>query len=202
MNLQDPTSIPVDLRNQLDKELLPGERIQWVGQPIPGRQFGTASRWGIVIFAIPWTAFAVFWTSMAAKGVSKSHSAMAWAFPLFGVPFILVGVGMLTSPFWGRKAAGKLVYALTDRRAIIFRRGLRNTISVRSFDSTKLTDLTRNERPDGSGDLIFTRDVTQTSDSNFSRDVGFLGVRDVRKVEKITRDSLNKAKPQQSTSTT
>jgi hypothetical protein len=116
---------------------------------------------------------------------------------LFGVPFILVGLGMLSSPFWGRKAAGKLVYALTDRRAIIFRTGLRNTITVRSFESSTLTDLTRTERPDGSGDLIFTRDITQTSDSNFSRDVGFLGVRDVRKVEKIIRDSLNKEKPEQ-----
>jgi hypothetical protein len=197
MNLQDPALIPVDLRNQVDKELQAGERIQWVGQPIPGRQFGTASRWGIVIFAIPWTAFAVFWTCMAAKGVSKSHSAMSWAFPLFGVPFVLVGVAMLSSPFWERKAAGKLVYALTDRRAIIFRTGLRNTITVRSFESSTLTDLTRTERPDGSGDLIFTRDITQTSDSNFSRDIGFLGVRDVRKVEKIIRDSLNKEKVQQ-----
>ena len=47
---------------------------------------------------------------------------MGWgfgiAFPLFGVPFILVGLWMLHKPFHIRREAASTIYGLTDRRLI------------------------------------------------------------------------------------
>jgi hypothetical protein len=40
-------------------------------------------------------------------------------FPLFGVPFVLIGLGMLAAPYWMRRKAQNTVYALTDKRALI-----------------------------------------------------------------------------------
>jgi hypothetical protein len=47
---------------------------------------------------------------------------MKWSFgivfPLFGLPFIGVGLGMLGMPFGARRKAAQTIYGLTDRRLI------------------------------------------------------------------------------------
>ncbi|MEP1077527.1 hypothetical protein NDI52_19185 [Leptolyngbya sp. PL-A3] len=95
------TTIPPALRRKIDNELEAREFIKWVDQPIP--RFFTASSIGAVLFGIPWTSFALFWTWGAAgfefpdfrEGVQPQYF-----FALFGVPFILIGLAMLSSPFW------------------------------------------------------------------------------------------------------
>ena len=37
-------------------------------------------------------------------------------FPLFGLPFVLIGLGMLTAPHWAKRKALRTAYAVTDRR--------------------------------------------------------------------------------------
>ena len=54
-------------------------------------------------------------------------------FPLFGLPFVMVGVGMLSSPFWLRRRAKRTCYALTDRRAILWEAGWFGSVEVRSY---------------------------------------------------------------------
>jgi len=83
---------------------------------------------------------------------------------------------------------GGTLYALTDRRAIIWvpedRRG---TVAVHSFRPGQVGRVHRIERPDGSGDVIFA----------LSRDVGypftpegFKGIAGVRRVEEQVRRTL------------
>ncbi|MBE9031993.1 hypothetical protein IQ266_19840 [filamentous cyanobacterium LEGE 11480] len=50
--------LPPKLRRQVDSELQPGEAIRWIQQPIP--KFFTPSSTIAVLFAIPWTSFALF----------------------------------------------------------------------------------------------------------------------------------------------
>lgn len=120
-----PVSRP--LQSELERELAPGERVVWSGQPLPGRY--NRGSWALVLFGIPWTGFAVFWTTMAfvgtqsMKGDDPMSNGFRWFFPLFGVPFILIGLGMLSSPWWGRRKAAGVLYAITDRRALIFEPG-------------------------------------------------------------------------------
>jgi len=65
---------------------------------------------------------------------------------------------MICAPLFARRAAGRTAYAVTDRRAIIFSGGWRRT--TRSFAPDKLGDIERVEHEDGSGDLIFERQIS------------------------------------------
>lgn len=53
------TAIPRPLQETVDRELEPGERIQWIDMPTA--RFFTPVATGVFLFAIPWTAFAIFW---------------------------------------------------------------------------------------------------------------------------------------------
>lgn len=172
----DISELSIALCSQVEAELQSGERITWVDQPIPGRMARTMVP--LVLFGIPWTAFAIFWVAGAAKAGGGGF------FPLFGVPFILIGLGLLSSPYWTRRAARRSIYALTDRRAIVIQGSWWGSITVRSFESAQLTDLQRKQNPDGSGDLIFSQEVRRDSDGDRRvTNIGFMGIRDVKAVE-------------------
>lgn len=142
----------------------------------------------IVLFGIPWTAFAIFWIAGASGFKLPDFSHGFGFFPLFGVPFVLIGLGMLSSPYWARRAARRSIYVLTDRRAIIIRGSWRGSVTVRSFERERLTDLQRKQHADGAGDLIFTQDIRSVSDGGRQMTpVGFLAVHDVKNVEDAVR---------------
>jgi hypothetical protein len=166
-------------------QLEPGERLLWHGKPDPRR--GLLAMIPIVLFAIPWTGFAVFWTA-AASGLLFEDSRPGWIslFALFGVPFILVGLGMLTSPYWSYKKAQRTVYALTSRRAMIITG--RSTKKVESYTGNDIGIVARTERPNGTGDVLFATIEGKKS----SQKVGFIGIPDVRRVERLLLDTFKK----------
>lgn len=118
--LRDPKSDP-----RIDRELESGEELIWAGRH---NDAGIVLKsMPVVLFGIPWTAFALFWTYMAAGGISDFSNSgsggppgiMEWVFPLWGLPFILIEFAMLSTPFWGKRRARRTLYALTDRRCIV-----------------------------------------------------------------------------------
>jgi len=191
MSTMDISELSPQLRTLVDAEIRSGERIIWLDQPIPGRM--ARSTLPIVLFGIPWTAFAIFWMAGASGFKRPDFSHGFGFFPLFGVPFVLIGFGMLSSPFWARRSSRRSIYVLTDKRAIVIRGTWRGSITVRSFERERLTDLQRKQNADGSGDLIFARDVRRDSDGDrYSTDVGFLGIRDVKNVEDMVRSLVKR----------
>jgi hypothetical protein len=194
MHYFDTSKLPSELRPTVESEIQSGERVLWMEQPIPGRL--ARGMWPIVVFGIPWTAFALFWTGSAFWMTSGDKFPGPFnAFPLFGLPFILIGLGMLSSPYWARRSARRSVYILTDRRAIIFKGGLRGSVTVRSFEPEKLSELQRKQQRDGSGDLIFTQDVRRDSDGDrHTSNVGFIGIREVKNVEEMVRTLSQKSR--------
>ena len=103
-----PAMIEPELDAILRRELMTGERIVWSGQPNPRKLYAAFAIWLFAIpwtafaiwgFAIPWTAFALFWEAMALfmlwGDTTKTPAAITWSFgivfPLFGLPFIVVG---------------------------------------------------------------------------------------------------------------
>jgi hypothetical protein len=184
--------LPPELQRQVDAELQPGEKLVWADQPLPewvGRQAMIP-----VLFGIPWTAFAVFWVFSAAGGVGKGPKPPIF-FPLFGVPFILIGIGMLTSPFWLRRKAGRTVYAVTNQRAIIIEGRVFGGVNVQSFMPDRLTAMIRNQRADGNGDLIFERYQNPFGRNTSTVTRGFMGVRRVREVEDLILATLLSDRP-------
>jgi hypothetical protein len=187
----DSTHIPTALRNKVEMELRSGERIIWTAQPIPKRF--SRGGWLISIFGIPFFTFSVFWMTMAGK-MSGSAPGPFRFFQLFGVPFVLVGLGMLTAPIWMRRKAARTVYLITDQRAVILSEGLGGRTRIDSYAPEQLQSLTREQFSDGSGDIIFITRTWRDSDGDRrTQRLGFIGVPDVKAVEEHIRALAEKA---------
>ncbi|MEL6109627.1 MAG: hypothetical protein AAFU85_26765, partial [Planctomycetota bacterium] len=76
--------IPPKLQEMVWRELDHDERVLWSGMPKP--KYFTKRAVGMVLFAIPWTAFALFWIAGAAGFKVPQFNNGADLFPLFGVP--------------------------------------------------------------------------------------------------------------------
>jgi hypothetical protein len=184
-------AIPPELEEKVERELESGERIVWMEQPIP--RYFTAMSTGAFLFAIPWTAFAVFWICGASGFKVPDFSKGGFSFfPLFGVPFVLIGLGMLSSPFWARRKALKTVYVITDRRAITIDGGW--TTTIRSYPPERLQNVCRKEKRDGTGDVILAERVwSGTEGRQQTQDLGFLNISDPKTVEQMLRKLAEQA---------
>ncbi len=205
--------LPMDAQRRIDGELSPGETLLWAGQPSPGR----VARQGIIpmLFGIPFTAFALFWTAAAggfaflAGGAAQSFSGGNGAFaapfllfPLFGLIFVVAGVGLLLSPLWLSLGAKRTLYAVTNKRVIVWNGRVFGGVTVRSLSPAQLGDRARTEAGDGSGDLVFPRAATlstyQDTDSTngFSQtrtrvtQCGFFGIPQVKQVDDLLRQAF------------
>ncbi|MBK9081747.1 MAG: hypothetical protein IPL88_06520 [Rhizobiales bacterium] len=118
-------SLPPDAREQVRRKLERGEVVRWAGKP----------RWTAAIpaialtlaFGLVWTGFAVVWEGAAlgfawdafiGENRSKTPRWIAGLMAAFGLPFVLIGLGMLYQPVKMLRRARRLVYAVTDRRLI------------------------------------------------------------------------------------
>ncbi|MEW6712670.1 MAG: hypothetical protein AB1403_22825 [Candidatus Riflebacteria bacterium] len=171
--------IPYDLDSKLSKELVSDEQIEWKGMPIP--RLLKAETLAIFLFAIPWTAFSIFWICGAAgfkiPDFSKGFDPFM-LFPLFGLPFLLIGLAMLASPIFSYLADRKTLYAVTDRRVIIITGG--RSYEIKSFLPEKISELTRRERA-AAGDLIFAQRISKDSDDRDQTvEIGFFNISDIQ----------------------
>lgn len=108
--------------------------------------------------------------------------------PLFGVPFVLFGVWVITTPARARRLLRNTVYVVTDRRAVIIERGYWGT-NAHSFGPEQLAGLRLVERPGGRGDVILSETVYVDSDGDRRAiPVGFLNIPDARRVEGLVRE--------------
>ncbi|MES2596325.1 MAG: hypothetical protein V4662_13355 [Verrucomicrobiota bacterium] len=171
--MHSPRPIPRDLQSRIDLELESGERIQWMDMPIP--RYFTPYSTKAFIFAIPWTAFALFWTYAAADFEMPDLRSFEDLFCLFGVPFILIGIALFCTPFWAYHRALKTVYVITDHRAIILEGG--RTAKFSSYPPEALTCIILREHKDGTGDIIISGEVSVDSDGDSSiKELGFFQI--------------------------
>jgi hypothetical protein len=173
------STLPQDLQQRLRAELRPGEMVIWSGQPDPGRFMKSGFK--LWFFFVPWTAFAIFWIG-GASGFHMPTFDSGWSFfPLFGLPFLLIGLGGMSSPFWLRRRAGSMVYAITNERVIAIE-GSR-TIIVTSYSAAEITDVERTEHRDGTGDLVLRRERYKDSEGDMAtRKHGLFSIPEVRRV--------------------
>lgn len=212
--LFENSNLPAVLDARVRSEMRDDERLLWVGQPRPGRFARQAIP--MMLFGIPWTAFALFWMAAASgilfggnggndgfggNGVPGDNDGpgglrlFSACFQLFGLPFMLIGFWMLSSPYWLWRQAKRTCYALTDRRAILWQAGKFGSVSVRSYGPEALGKTHRTEHADGCGDLVFEEAVTigHNNDNNLTTTTirhGFMAISNVREVEELLRRVL------------
>lgn len=118
--------------------------------------------------------------------ISGETGPVQFIFPLFGLPFVLIGLWMLAQPLLKSREAMNTVYAITTRRTLIIS-GM-NPRRVISYEARDIGRIETIEKPDGSGDLLFvTEDTGKTT-----RKTGFYGIPQVKAVELFLRDHLQK----------
>lgn len=188
--------IPLGLRQAIDQELQPGERLYWVEQPLA--RFFTTESVRTSLFGVLWTALAVFWTGGANRfqfpDLSKGIRPQL-LFSLVGVCFAVIGIELILTPLWTWRKARNTVYLVTDQRALTIRKGW--SLEIRSFSPDQLWNLERRERADGSGDVIVG--LPRSGDSSTEEsveptavEVGFLGVGQARESERALRQLVER----------
>jgi hypothetical protein len=174
-----------DAQQRAQSELQSGESLYWTGAADPRRAAFAALPFGL--FGIPFAGFALFWITAAYRGtqsLSKSGNSFTHAFsvfPLFGVPFLLIGLGVILTPLWVYLKCLSTVYAVTNQRVMIITGG--SSRSVKSCTPADIVSVDHRERPDGSGDvLIRTTAQTRTNNSVSQVTLGLFGVSNVKEV--------------------
>jgi hypothetical protein len=182
--------LPDDLRARLKGELAPGERLLWAGRPLPKPVRLTK---GYLVAAL----FALFFGAICIAGIMlHQRPPNRFGQPDEGpsiVGAIVAGSLALLIPLlmlvaWKSKVAGarrdaQRLYALTDRRAIVWQPvPASEAITVTSYHPKQIENLHRVENPDGSGDVKFS--------GSGPWGVGFDSIADVRRVEDLVRMNL------------
>jgi hypothetical protein len=178
-----------EIYKTVSQELESGEKLVWSGKPDPVREMSAG--FALWLFAIPWTAFALFWM-WGASGISRpsSQSTENFIFSLFGLPFVLIGFAMLSAPIWIYSKSKRTVYAITDKRVLIIEKGKSRT--VYSYGSQNLGSIKRTERADGSGNLTFAQKPYESDGRTYAVDISFVGIPQVRSVETLLKDTFNR----------
>ena len=177
---------PGDAQLRAQSELQSGESLYWTGTADPRR--AAISAIPDSIFGIPFAGFALFFITHAYHATSamskSSHNAFVsgfQVFPLFGLPFLLVGLGIILAPLWAFLKGGNTVYAVTNQRVMIIT-GSGNR-SVKSLTPADIVSVDHRERPDGSGDIAITTNAMIRSNNMTSQmKVALCGVPNVKQV--------------------
>lgn len=174
-----------DVQLSAQSELQGGESLLWSGPANPGRS--AMSALPAALFGIPFAGFAFVSMSTAYRNthnLANHHDGLPGgisAFPLFALPFLLIGLGVMLMPLWVYLKGRSGVYAVTNRRVMLI--SGTSTRSVKSITPTDIAEVDHRERSDGTGDvLIRTNTVVRTNNGTTQITVGLFGVPDVKEV--------------------
>jgi hypothetical protein len=173
------------------------ETLLWVGQPDLSRAISRGVGSSVLGFLILGIFAWVTWGTRKGSFFEGDSSAflrdkggwsglMGFLDPLF---FVLFGLFALGAPFIAHQNARKTLYAVTGKRLLIVRLG-RSPVAE-SFVLPELPFLECREGKEGTGDLVFSsRESSDSEGGTRVVEIGFLGVRDVRTVERLVRSLL------------
>jgi hypothetical protein len=130
-----------------------GETILWQGRPVTGIRLGDFFGFHL-IFGLVFTGFSTIWITMAWVMTSGAGFDI---FPLFGIPFLLVGLYITFGlPFTKDYVRKYSWYTLSDRKAYI----ATEFFGKRRLKSVPYAEMNVLELEDGNpGSITFKRDI-------------------------------------------
>ena len=176
-----------DAQLRAQSELESGESLSWAGTADPGRS--ALGALPVAFFGIPFAGFALFWMSQAFRATAimnkSAHNAFTSGFaifPLFGIPFLFIGLAIVLAPFRVFLKAKSTVYAVTNRRVMVITGS--KSRSVKSYTPADIASVEHRERPDGSGDIVLMTNTLQRAGNNMAMPmkVALCGVPNVKQV--------------------
>ena len=144
----------------IQNNLLPNEEILWEGRPHISDNFNF-SNIAKSMFGLIWLGFSLFWTITAflmTRAISTSDSTamfFKYFFPLFGLPFVAIGVFIVfVAPRKEKMKALNTCYYITDKRLIINIDTSSGTFRSALIKNTDGIQITRNR--DNTGNIMFS----------------------------------------------
>ncbi len=182
-----------ELEAFIKPELNPGERLLWASRVVrPSgkdgpRPFASGLTWtvGLGLVSVACLVLlppAVVLRMEAADALLLLVGIVAGIFSFFVALGTIAGV---VSRRAARRASANRVYALTDRRAILWdpvAKSTAVTVHTLTRGTLKREHVRRVQYPDGSGDVLLR--------GKYEHPAGFLGVAEVRRVEELVRRYL------------
>jgi hypothetical protein len=165
----ESAEVPEELHQRVMNELTSKEKLIWVGQPIPKLVF--RRQLFLLIFGSLLLLAGLIWAVVALVN-GGAPIVMVLVPPLF---FLAFGAGLTVAPFIMKAAAKKHVYALTNKRCIVWRGLTGNTKEV--YEPKQLTNVWHQNAwlVRGAGDVVFKTIITITRTSHYDRRGGFRG---------------------------
>lgn len=170
-----------------------GLDVHWVGRP----DWRVIFKWSMLIwlFAVPWTLFSVGWTVGAAVMIwgppsanmsSTMQTIIGIIFPLWGLPFIGIGIAMLASPIWLAQTARHTAYVVTTDALMTIAAGRSGTVTVTTLPLGQILSTVLKEWPGGYGTLRLLKGWKKDSDGDQVRDEETLvGIPEAARVEAL-----------------
>lgn len=125
-----------------------GETILWTGRPIP-RCWVLKDWWQRLPLGLFWLAFSVLWT-----GLGLAARNIPWFVPLWGLPFIGIGLYLSIGRLWWRYlVAQSTTYTVTDQRVVI-RCATLGRVREWQYENRLLPHLGISAHGDGTGDIF------------------------------------------------
>jgi hypothetical protein len=184
-----------DLRACVKGELEPGERLLWAARSEPlfqnvGFAFYAFSALTIVLLSLGLIGMS---RGLNRQRVNDGSEMVAGMVFTGGASAVFLGlIGKWRSRVKEHDRASRALYAITDRRAIIWApEAMGSAVRVRTIPRGEIYNLVRVEEPDGSGSVLFsnTKDETREIDVQWYP-FGFRHVPEVRRVELLVRNNL------------
>jgi PH (Pleckstrin Homology) domain-containing protein len=155
------TSLSLAPQQEISRVLDSSESLIWSGIPRQGLLLRPNDAL-MIPFSLMWGGFAIFWEATVLRSNAPGF------FALWGVPFVLIGVYLILGRFFvDAKIRANTFYGLTNRRAIIISGLFAKTTN--SLPLRTLTDISLQERADGTGTILLGRPQPYSSWSSGMR---------------------------------
>ena len=140
------------IEEQFRNDLANGEYIIWAGQPAP--KLFNSSDFFLVPFSFIWCGFTIFWEIMAFTAFRQVGNGPGIIFPIFGIPFVLVGLYLLLGRFFYRSLKNnRTYYALTNQRVMVLHALFGK--NLRSLSLNHIPALNKSVNSKGIGSITF-----------------------------------------------
>lgn len=178
-----PEVISKSLLDKVNQALQDGEKLLWTGQPDPGVMV-RKQRLTIIACLVMTLGLAPLALQMIFKHFEQDELVVK----AVGVAMILVPLfAIYCVIFWARVAASETVYAVTNKRALIFEPNKLVEFNV-------ITSLDVTSAGAGRADLVFEQLQLKGRSGYYNKPMGFFGVSDGDKVEAILAKTFEPAR--------
>ena len=148
--------------------------VQWVGCPNP--QVVLLRNFGIWLFAVPWTVF-----TLSIAFASRSQPASISIHLLF----LVIGIGMLASPFTKALRARSTAHIVTSECLITVAFSMLGRLQTKTVQLSSIQSIERDERSDGFGTLTLHTGWTDSDGDRVKVNDVLYGIPEVRAVEAL-----------------